>query len=89
MSAVEFEKRGHIAVVTLNRPEARNAISPEVMVKLDEAWTTITADDDIRVAILTGAGDKAFSAGADLAKTIPLMSGAKADTKAPSATNSL
>ncbi len=77
MSAVDFEKRGHIAVVTLNRPEARNAISPEVMVRLDEAWTTITDDDEIRVAILTGTGDKAFSAGADLAKTVPLMSGAK------------
>ncbi len=77
MSAVLFEKRGSIAVVTLNRPEARNAISPEVMVKLDEAWSAITEDDEVRVAILTGAGDKAFSAGADLAKTVPLMSGAK------------
>lgn len=77
MSAVLFEKRGPIAVVTLNRPEARNAISPEVMVKLDEAWSAITEDDEVRVAILTGAGDKAFSAGADLAKTVPLMSGAK------------
>lgn len=77
MSAVQFEKRGHIAVVTLNRPKARNAISPEVMVKLDEAWSTVTEDDEIRVAILTGVGEKAFSAGADLAKTVPLMSGAK------------
>ena len=77
MSAVRFEKKGSIAIVTLNRPEARNAISPEVMVKLDEAWSTVTNDDEIRVAILTGVGDKAFSAGADLAKTIPLMSGAK------------
>jgi enoyl-CoA hydratase len=77
VSAVQFEKNGSIAIVTLNRPEARNAISPEVMVKLDEAWSTVTNDDEIRVAILTGVGDKAFSAGADLAKTIPLMSGAK------------
>lgn len=77
MSAVRFEKNGHIAIVTLNRPEARNAISPEVMVRLDEAWKTVSEDDEIRVAILTGEGEKAFSAGADLAKTVPLMSGAK------------
>lgn len=77
MPDVEFEKRGHIALVTLNRPEARNAVSPEVMVRLDEAWKSVRDDDEIRVALLTGTGDKAFCAGADLAKTIPLMSGAK------------
>ena len=77
MSEVEFEKRGHVALVTLNRPGARNAISPEVMVRLAEAWTTVRDDDEIRVAVVTGAGDQAFCAGADLAKTVPLMSGTR------------
>ena len=77
MSEVEFEKRGHVALITLNRPKARNALSPEVMVRLADAWTTVRDDDEIRVAVVTGAGDKAFCAGADLAKTVPLMSGTR------------
>lgn len=65
MDVVEFEKRGHIARVTLNRPESLNALNQEVQEGLREAWDRVEADDDIRVAILTGTG-RAFSAGADL-----------------------
>ncbi len=72
-----YEKRGHIARITLNRPEKRNAIDPEMMVKLGEAWIDFESDDEMRVAIVTGAGDKAFCAGADLARLIPLMTGAR------------
>jgi enoyl-CoA hydratase len=71
---VKFEKRGHIALVTLNRPDARNAFDPEVLVRLDEAWNTVKEDDEIRVAVLTGTGT-AFCAGADLGKLIPLFTG--------------
>jgi len=73
---VRFEKRGHIALVTLNRPEARNAFNPEVLVRLDEAWNTVREDDEIRVAVITGTGT-AFCAGADLGVLIPLITGAR------------
>jgi enoyl-CoA hydratase len=78
MSVVQYERVGNVALVTLNRPEARNALSPEVLVRLDDAWREVAADDGVRVAVLTGAGDKAFCAGADLARLVPLMSGARA-----------
>ncbi len=65
--AVLFEKRtDHIALVTLNRPEARNAINDEVAKLMDSYVKQIEADNDIRVVVLTGAGEIAFSAGADL-----------------------
>lgn len=73
--AVLFEKRGHVATVTMNRPEARNAINPEMLCRLADAWQTINDDDEIRAAILTGAGDKAFCAGADLNKLVRMMQG--------------
>ncbi|PLW81794.1 enoyl-CoA hydratase [Kineobactrum sediminis] len=56
----------HIVVVTLNRPEARNAINPDVTQRLDEIVQAIETDDDIWAVILTGAGGRVFSAGADL-----------------------
>ncbi|UTM37801.1 crotonase/enoyl-CoA hydratase family protein [Rhodococcus pyridinivorans] len=59
------EQRGHVLIVTLNRPEARNALSGEMMAIMNEAWDRVDNDPDIRVAILTGAGG-AFCAGADL-----------------------
>jgi E-phenylitaconyl-CoA hydratase len=55
-----------IAVVTLNRPEKRNALDAEHYQALSEAWTRIRDDEQIRVTVVTGAGDKVFSAGADL-----------------------
>lgn len=77
MPVVEFEVQDHVGVVRLNRPKARNALSPEVVVLLDRAWHEIRDNEDVRVAIVTGEGDKAFSAGADLGKLIPLLSGGK------------
>jgi E-phenylitaconyl-CoA hydratase len=70
---VNFEKRDKIAVITINRPEAMNAIDPETSEELGRAWTDFRDDPNLWVAILTGAGDKAFSAGADLKKMIPLL----------------
>jgi enoyl-CoA hydratase len=77
MAAVLYEKRGNVALVTLNRPEARNAINPEVVVRLARAWEEVRTDSEIRVAIMTGAGDRAFCAGADLGQLVPLISGAR------------
>jgi enoyl-CoA hydratase len=59
------ERDGHVLIVTMNRPEARNALSPEMLRIMSEAWDEVNANPDIRVAILTGAGG-AFCAGADL-----------------------
>jgi enoyl-CoA hydratase len=59
------ERDGHVVTVTMNRPEARNAWSLEMIARMWDAWQAIDADPDVRVAILTGA-DGTFSAGADL-----------------------
>jgi enoyl-CoA hydratase len=69
--AIEYEKKGPIAVVTLNRPEAMNCVNLEDMEELGQVWIDFRDDDELRVAILTGAGEKSFSAGADLADLIP------------------
>ena len=60
-----FERRGATAVVTMNRPEAKNALSLPMLVGMLDAWTEIDANDDIRCAILTGAGGT-FCSGMDL-----------------------
>ncbi len=60
-----LERDGHVLTLTMNRPEARNALSSEMVVRLADAWEQINDDPEIRVAILTGAGGH-FSAGADL-----------------------
>jgi enoyl-CoA hydratase len=77
MPAVQFEKRNHIAYITFNRPEVHNSFNPETIVRLAEAWKQVNTDDDIRAAIVTGAGNVAFSAGADLGRLIPLFTGAR------------
>lgn len=65
------EARDGVAVLTLSRPEALNALDPEMRAELREAWRQLATDDAIRCVILTGSGDKAFCAGADLKKTMP------------------
>ena len=70
MPKVLYEKRDRIAHVTINRPEARNAIDPEVHRMMIETWADFRDDDAVDVAILTGAGE-AFCAGADLKTYIP------------------
>ena len=62
---VLFELRDHVAVITLNRPEVRNAMNRELRQALMEGLHRVREEDEIRVAIITGAG-RAFSAGADL-----------------------
>jgi len=73
--AVLYEKKDGVALVTMNRPEVRNAINAEMLVRLADAWQDINDDPDVRVAILTGAGDQAFCAGADLDKLVRMMQG--------------
>src|SRR5512145_2533634 len=71
MASVLYEQKDKIVTVTINRPEAMNAIDPETHHALVEAWTRFRDDESAWVAILTGAGERAFSAGADLKKMIP------------------
>ena len=68
---VLFEVADRVATVTINRPEAMNALDPETLGGLAEAWAEIRDNPEIWTAIVTGAGDRAFCAGADLKKTIP------------------
>ena len=63
---IKFEKKGAIAHVTVNRPDKMNALNSTVMGELRAAFTAIKDDAEVRVAILTGAGEKAFVAGADI-----------------------
>ena len=63
---VRFEKRGRVAWVTLNRPEVMNALHPPCHDRLEAIWDEFAADPDLWVAVLTGTGDRAFSAGNDL-----------------------
>ena len=70
MPKVLYEKRGEIAYITLNRPDKRNAIDTETDDLLFEAWSDFRADPDVSLAILTGEGDQAFCAGADLSSHV-------------------
>ena len=63
---VELERRGPVAIATLNRPEVLNALSLEMLDELDTLLDTIERDPTLRVVVVTGAGEKAFSAGADI-----------------------
>ena len=63
---IRVETKGQICYITLDREERRNAIDPQTSSELRDAFTAFKEDDGLLVAIVTGAGDKAFSAGADL-----------------------
>lgn len=65
MAFVEYEKKGHVVTVTMNRPERLNAVGSEMRSGLNEAWQRFVEDPDARVAILTGAG-RIFCAGRDI-----------------------
>jgi len=63
---LRYEKKNQIAFVTISRPKVLNALNALTLNELDRAFQFVRDDDDVRVAILTGAGDKAFVAGADI-----------------------
>ena len=77
MAAIAFEKHGHQAWITLNRPAQKNMLNGEMFVELDDAWQEAREDDKIRVVVLTAAGDEDFCCGGDLSEVIPLWTGAK------------
>ena len=71
------ERKDGIMTLVMNRPKARNALSPQMLVRLADAWYEFRDTKDLRVAILTGEGERDFSAGGDLAITMPLLTGAR------------
>lgn len=71
--ALIYEKKGKIAYITINRPEAMNAFDPETYQEFSNALVDFRDDDNLGVAIVTGAGDKAFAAGADIKTIIPYL----------------
>lgn len=75
MAKVQYEKKGEIAYVTLNRPEAMNAIDVDTHKLLWEVWADFRDDSELRLAILTGAGNDAFCGGADLKTHVPQFLG--------------
>src|SRR5260370_3492177 len=64
---VLLDRDGHVATITLNRPDKLNALNEELLTELARALRDLMRDASVRCAILTGAGDKAFAAGADIA----------------------
>ena len=68
MTNILLEKKGSIAVATINRPKALNALNSQVLEDLNELLDLINADEEIRALVLTGSGEKAFVAGADIAE---------------------
>lgn len=69
-SQILFEKRGSLAELTINRPEKHNAISLQTLEELQHAVSLSESDDEIRVISITGAGDRAFASGSDLAEVV-------------------
>ena len=73
MTNVLLEKKGPYAVATIHRPEALNALNSQVLADLAELLDTVEADEEIRVLVITGAGEKAFVAGADIGEMSTLF----------------
>ena len=76
---IHLERHGeHVALIRIDRPEARNALSPRMLCALADAFLAVKADQQVRAVVLTGTGDAAFCSGGDLGLTLPLMTGARA-----------
>jgi enoyl-CoA hydratase/carnithine racemase len=71
--SIDFKTTNKIAVITINRPEAYNAINIQTWKELNEALINLRDDPDLWVGIITGSGEKAFCAGADVSETLPYM----------------
>ncbi|MBI4306625.1 MAG: enoyl-CoA hydratase/isomerase family protein [Chloroflexi bacterium] len=70
--AIKVERDGQVGVITLNRPESLNALSAQLFEEFYEAFDTLDADDETSVIVVTGAGDRAFSAGSDIKEMVRL-----------------
>ncbi|MBV1881286.1 MAG: enoyl-CoA hydratase/isomerase family protein [Pseudomonadales bacterium] len=68
IAGIIYEKKGHIAVMTLNEPKKLNALSANICEGLEQGFKEVAQDEDVRVEVITGAGDKSFCAGADISR---------------------
>src|SRR5579859_1976654 len=75
MEPVLVERRGRVGLVTMNRPEKLNALNTALVTGLEQAIRELDADDDVGAIVLTGAGDRAFSAGGDMAEQVAALDG--------------
>ena len=73
MDPILVERRGRVGLVTLNRPDKLNALSSELVNQLERALQALDADDDVGAIVITGAGDRAFSAGGDMAEQVAAL----------------
>ncbi|MEH6412514.1 enoyl-CoA hydratase/isomerase family protein [Pseudomonas sp. NPDC089395] len=71
--SIMFEKVGHVGLVTINRPQAMNAIDLESHLAFQQVWGKVNADDQVHVVVITGAGGKAFCSGADIGTFLPYL----------------
>jgi enoyl-CoA hydratase len=74
-STISYERKDRIAVITINRPEAMNSLTAEMLTGIEDAMTAFQDDPDLWVAVFTAAGDKAFSSGLDLKEAAPMLTG--------------
>lgn len=77
-STILYEKKDHVAVITINRPDAMNSLTAEMLTGIEDAFQDFNDDPDLWVAILTGAGDRAFCTGLDLKEAAPMLTGGDA-----------
>lgn len=75
---VRVETHGGIQLITLDAPQRRNALTPEMLCRLADAFMAFSANPVLRVAVITGAGEQAFCAGGDLGRTLALLTGDRA-----------
>src|ERR1700738_1696136 len=81
MEPILLERHGRVGLVTLNRPEKLNAFNSQLVDRLEQALQQLDADEDIGAIVITGAGERAFSAGGDMAEQIAALDAPDADTR--------
>src|ERR671918_2586891 len=84
--AVLMERRGHVGVVTLNRPAKLNALNRQLIDELEHALRKLESDEAIGAIVITGAGERAFSAGGDMAEQIDDAESGRPSLQASTAT---
>ena len=72
---IKFEKQDKVAVITIDRPEAMNSLTADMLLGIEEAFQAFDEDPDLWVAVFTASGDKAFSSGLDLKEAAPMLTG--------------
>ena len=72
---IRFEKQEHVAIITIDRPEAMNSLTAAMLIGIEDAMKSFDEDPELWVAILTASGDKAFSSGLDLKEAAPMLTG--------------